>query len=157
MNERRISACTTNRRTETDLDTELLSVSKLRVAVRKSVGLGAEGVAHLKGEVSKSSDADDSDLLAGSSTEALERAVGGDSSAQKGSDSLILESVGDGNREAATAASVVGVCEIGRVSKERRRVQEEQVWELTTSLGNTAVLPLALVSSNHPLLAVLLS
>jgi len=85
--------------------------------VRKSVGLGSEGVAHLESEVTESSDSDDSDLLAGSSAKTLEGAVGGDTSAQKGSNGLVLERLGDGDGEATTAASVVGVCE-------RRRGQQ---------------------------------
>lgn len=93
------------------LDTKLLSISELRVAVREGVGLSSESVTHLQSEVTESSDADDSDLLAGSSTEALEGAVGGDTSAQKGSDGLVIEGLGDRNGEATTAASVVGVCE----------------------------------------------
>lgn len=98
------------RREEAHLDTELLSIRELRVAVRESVGLGSEGVTHLESEMTESSDSDDSDLLAGSGAEALEGAVGGDTSAQKGSDGLVVEGLGDGDGEATAAASVVGVC-----------------------------------------------
>lgn len=82
----------------------------------------------------ETTDADDTDALAGSSVEALERRVDGNTSAKERRSRLGLESVGNRNRQRSTAAHKVRV----------------------PSLRNRPVLPDTLVRPDHPLVAVLL-
>jgi hypothetical protein len=76
---------TGTRRSETYLESELLSVGELPGGVRESVGLSSEGVRPHESHVSQSSDSNDGDLLSGSDLESLHGRVGGDTSAHEGS------------------------------------------------------------------------
>jgi hypothetical protein len=85
-----------------------------------------QGVRHLQAEMSQTADSNDTDLLSRSGAEALEGRVGGHSGAQEGGDGLAVERFGDGDGEASTAASVVGVCSRSRSISVREALQETE-------------------------------
>jgi len=78
-------------------------------------------------ELTESSDTDNTDLLSGSSVESSHRRVDGDTSTAKGSSLLVGNAFRNGNGESTLDTDVIGV----------------------TSLSDRAVLPLALVGTDH--------
>ena len=91
------------------LGTHLESVLLLAGRVRDGVDLSTESLGPEEGEVTETTDTDDTDLLTRASTEADQRRVDGQTSAEHGSGDRGLEVVGDLEDEVVVCTDVRGV------------------------------------------------
>ena len=91
------------------LGTHLESILLLAGRVRDGVDLSTESLGPEEGEVTQTTDTDDTDLLTRASTEADQRRVDGQTSAEHGSGDRGLEVVGDLEDEVVVCTDVRGV------------------------------------------------